>query len=1296
VSAEVGSGSADSRTNARTHSRTGVLQFLGRTDHQVKIRGFRIELGEIEARLLEHPGVREGVVLALDDGSGGKRLVAYVVGDEAAGADVLRTHLGERLPAHMVPAAYVRLEAWPLTSNGKLDRKALPAPEGGAYAARAYEAPVGETEQALAEIWSEVLGIDRVGRRDDFFELGGHSLLAVQVISRVRQALAVEAELGQVFTRPVLQDFARGLETAARAELPPIEPAPRGDRLPLSFAQQRLWFLEQLGDLGSTYHVPRRLRLRGSLDRAALARALDTIVARHEALRTVFTEADGVPEQRIAPADIGFHLVEHDLGGRADADAELGRLMADEAGAPFDLERGPLIRGRLIRLADDDHVLVLTMHHIVSDGWSMGVLFDEISALYAAHREGRDARLAALPVQYADYAAWQRRWVEGDVLREQAEYWTRTLAAAPELLALPTDHPRPAETDHAGGLLGVELDAELTAGLRGLSRRHGTTLFMTVLAGWAAVLSRLSGQADVVIGTPTAGRGRREIEGLIGFFVNTLALRMDLSDSPTVAQLLERVKETALQGQHHQDIPFEQVVERVDPARSLSHTPLFQVMFTWQEAARGAGLSLPGLDVGGVGAGPPRVQAKFDLSLSLREAGDRLTGGVTYATALFRRETVERFTGYLRRVLEQMVADDTRPVERLAILPEAERAQVLKGWNRTEAPYPAASCLHQLFEEQVERTPDATAVVFEGESVSYAELNRRANRLAHHLRGLGVGPDVPVGLCVERGHEMMAGLLAVLKAGGAYVALDPGYPRDRVAYMLADSAPAAVLTLQRLRDRLRGTAVPVLELDGAAAAWAHQPATNLGRGDLTPDHLAYVIYTSGSTGRPKGVGVPHRAVVNTLTWMEALSGLGAGDSVLHKTPYSFDASLRELIPALLVGGRLVLARPDGHRDPEYLLETIRRERITALHGVPSLLQALLDEGMEGCTSLRFVMCGGEALSADVARRFAAQAPWARLYNVYGPTEAAVDVTAWPCRGADEAGHTVPIGAPMANVRICILDRAGEPVPVGVAGELHIGGVQLARGYLGRPELTAERFVADPFSGRAGARLYRTGDLARWRPDGSIEYAGRMDHQVKVRGFRIELGEIEAGLAGHAQVREAAVLALDDGSGGKRLVAYYAGEALAVDALRAHLSERLPEYMVPAAYVRLDRLPLSPNGKLDRKALPAPDDDAYAVRAYEPPVGHTEQALAGIWSEVLRIERVGRHDDFFELGGHSLLAVQVISRVRQVLDVDLALRSVFESPTLSQLSQQVLLAQLADFDPTRIAHLAELVRASAGD
>ncbi|HEX8319616.1 amino acid adenylation domain-containing protein, partial [Longimicrobium sp.] len=743
----------------------GTIEFMGRADSQVKVRGFRIELGEVEARLAEHAAVHEAVVVARarDGEMGDPRLVAYYTGSPA-GAAVLRAHLAERLPEYMVPAAFVHMNALPVNPNGKLDRKALPEPEFGPDD-ETYVAPRTPVEEVLAGIWAEVLGVERLGVEDGFFELGGHSLLATRVVSQVREAFGVEMPLRALFEGPTVAEMAARVEEmrgAGLPVLPPVVPVERTRALPLSFTQQRLWFLEQLGSPGSVYHLHKSLRLRGALDVDALARALDEVVARHEALRTTFAQVDAAPVQRIAPAAAsGFHLVEHDLGGRADAEAELDRLIAGEARAPFDLERGPLVRGRLVRLAADDHVLVLAMHHLVTDGWSFGVLFDELSSLYAAHRSGREAHLPELPVQYADYAVWQRRWMEGDVLREQADYWTRTLAGAPELLELPTDRPRPAQVDHAGAVLGVELDEALTAGLNALARRHGTTLYMTLVAGWAVVLSRLSGQDDVVIGTPTAGRGRRETEGLIGCFVNTLALRLELSGAPTVAELLGRVKERALAGQHHQDIPFEQVVELVDPVRSVSHHPLFQVVIAWQNMARGEGntLRLPGVEAG-VAVESAHVDAKTDLWLGLWEANERIQGSVKYATALFDRATVERHLAHLRRVLEAFVADDLQAVHVLPLLPAAERRLVLEEWNRTGAEYAVSSCIHELFEAQVERAPGATAVIFGNERLSYAELNARANRLAHDLRSRGVGPEVRVALCLERGPEMVAAVLA--------------------------------------------------------------------------------------------------------------------------------------------------------------------------------------------------------------------------------------------------------------------------------------------------------------------------------------------------------------------------------------------------------------------------------------------------------------------------------------------------------------------------------------------------------
>ncbi len=1260
----------------------GTIEFLGRNDDQVKIRGFRVELGEIEARAGEHPQVREAVVVAREDAPGDRRLVAYYVG--AAEVEALRAHLAERLPDYMVPAAYVRMEAFPLTPSGKLDRKALPAPEGGAFVTRAFEAPEGETEQALAAIWAEVIGVERVGRWDHFFELGGHSLLAVRVVSRVRQALGLEVAMGDIFVRPVLADFARGLREAGSGELPAIEPAGREGPLPLSFAQQRLWFLEELGTAGRAYHIPKSLRLRGGLHRGALIRALDRIVARHEALRTTFHMVDGDPVQRIAE-ESGFRLLDHDLCDHPQREAELRRLLAEESSAPFDLQRGPLIRGRLIRLAADDHVLLVTMHHIVSDGWSMDVVVNEMGTLYSAFSRGEPDPLPPLAVQYADYAVWQRRWVDGEVLGSQSEYWKRTLGGAPELLSLPADRPRPARQDHTGGFAAVELDEELTAGLKALGKRHGTTLFMTLMAGWAAVLGRLAGQDDVVIGTPAANRGRREVEGLVGFFVNTLALRMELGGAPTVAELLGRVKTRALEAQDHQDIPFEQVVELVQPVRSMAHSPLFQVLFSWH-GPRGT-LELPGLRLEPVGAATQHM-AKIDLALTLHEDAGRIVGGVTYAAALFDEATVQRYLGYLRALLAGMVAGEHRPVDLLPLLPADERRRVVETFNATDAPFAAGACIHELFQAQAERTPDASAVTYEGRTLTYAELNARANQLAHYLRERGVGPDARVAVCVERGLEMVVGLLAVLKAGGAYVPLDPSYPRERLRYMLDDSAPVAVLTQAPLAGLFEGADVPVIGND--PAQWAGRPETNPARAGLTPEHLAYVIYTSGSTGKPKGVMNTHAAVANMLAWAQETWGLEAGESVLQRMSFSFDVSVRELFWPLAVGARMVVARADRNNDPDYLAATIRGERIGTLHLVPSLLQILLDHPEMAGAPLKRVMCGGEALPPALARRFRERLPEATLFQMYGPTETTVAVTVSPCPG-NPGRERLPLGRPVANTRIYVLDRAGEPVPVGVGGEMYVGGAQVARGYLDRPALTAERFVADPFSGDPGARMYRTGDLGRWLPDGTIEFLGRNDEQVKVRGFRIELGEIEGALSSHSAVRDAVMMVREDAPGDRRLVAYYVPAAqVEAEVLRAHLAARLPEHMVPAAYVRMDTFPLTPNGKVDRKALPAPDGAAFATRGYEAPVGETEELLAGIWAELLGVERVGRNDHFFELGGHSLLATRLVLRVRQELEVELALREVFEMPVLERMAEHLLLAQLAQFDPEELARLSEMM------
>jgi amino acid adenylation domain-containing protein len=1259
----------------------GNLEFLGRNDEQVKIRGFRIEPGEIEACLTAHPQVRDAVVLATGEGSA-KRLVAYVQAEaDEQLASTLRAQVAARLPEYMVPSAFVRLDSWPLTPNGKLDRRALPAPDDAALAHQAYEAPQGELETTLAAIWAELLGVKQVGRHDSFFALGGHSLLAVRLMNRVR-GLGADVPLATLFAAPTLVAFAAALEAHLQQgtdALPEITPVSREGSLPLSFAQQRLWFLAQLEGGSESYHIPLALHVRGPLDRAAWQQALDALFARHEALRSTFVSVEGQPQVRLLPADTGVPLRWHDLRGVSDADAHLSRLIADEARAPFDLMRGPLMRACVVQLADNNYQCVLTQHHIVSDGWSIGVLVRELSALYAASVGAQADPLPPLVVQYPDYAAWQRQWLTGERLQAQSDYWRATLADAPVLLALPTDRPRPAQQSFAGAHVPVRIDAATTQALKRLSAEHGTTLFMTVLAAWSAVLARLSGQDDLVIGTPSANRGHAAIEPLIGFFVNTLALRVDLSGEPNTSELLRRVQRTTLNAQAHQDLPFEQVVEIVQPPRQLNHTPLFQVMLAWQSNETGQ-WRLPGLDVT-----PGELDydmVRFDLEMHLYEVGEEIVGALCYASALFDPATIERHVGYLKTMLQAMVACPGQPVATLQILGADECQLLLQAWNATTAPYPAHQCVHQVFEAQVERSPEATALVYEAQTLSYAQLNARANCLAHRLIELGVKPDARVAICVERSPAMVVGLLAIMKAGGACVPLDPAYPCERLAHILNDAAPTIVLADATGKATLGEAALAcrtVLELDVPL----DQAAPNPRVAELTPRHLAYVIYTSGSTGTPKGVMIEHVQIARlfevtkphgTLNEDQALVdrqrgyGLTPDDRVLQKAPFNFDVSIWELFWTLLNGATLVVAAPDAHKEPVALIDLIARQRITTVHFVPSMLSIFLDtEGAQRCTCVKHLICGGEALSGATVQRCQTLLPDAQVHNLYGPAENPIGTTFWTCPVAC-AEDNIPIGRPIANTRIYLLDAHGQPVPRGAVGELYIGGAGVARGYLNRPELTAERFVRDPFSEDADARLYKTGDLARYLPDGNLEFVGRNDEQVKIRGFRIEPGEIEACLTAHPQVRNAVVVATGEGLA-KRLVAYVQAEAdeQLASTLRAQVAASLPEYMVPSAFVWLDAFPLTPNGKLDRRALPAPDDAALAHQAYEAPQGELETTLAAIWAELLGVERVGRHDSFFALGGHSLLAMRLINRVRTALGVDLAIRTLFEVPTLAGLA-----------------------------
>ncbi|HEY6923350.1 MAG TPA: amino acid adenylation domain-containing protein, partial [Steroidobacteraceae bacterium] len=1253
----------------------GNIVFLGRNDFQVKIRGLRIELGEIEAQLLACRGVREAVVVAREDTPGDKRLVAYLVpqGDTDLSAGELRTQLAAALPDYMVPAAYVVLPSLPLTPNGKHDRQALRPPEADAYHKRAYEVPTGEVEIAIAGIWQELLHLERIGRHDHFFELGGHSLLAVQLVSRLRQVSGVDVALRDVFASPTLCALAQHVSVATRLALPPIQPADRTQELPLSLAQQRLWFLAQLDPAASVaYHIPAIIHLRGRLDSSVLQRTLDRIIARHEILRTTFVNTvRGEPVQRIAAADIGFALSRLDLRHMPESErgVTIAGLSEDEFRRPFDLSSGPLIRGLLLQLTADHHILLFCQHHLISDGWSIGILVREITALYAAFMAEHPDPLPPLGIQYADYALWQRQWLHDEALQGQAEFWRQHLTGAPALLELPTDHPRPTTQSFAGASIPLTLPPELTAALRAASRRQGATLYMTLLTGWSILLARISGQNDLVIGTPIANRQRLESEPLIGFFVNTLALRIRLEGNPTVTQLLDQVKTATLAAYAHQDVPFEQVVEALQPPRTLSCNPVFQTRFSWNDTVEAGELGLQGLtlDIEPVA----QTTTALDLSLVLSDAGETITGVLEYATALFESDTIERLAGYFQTLLTAMAASHEQSVGALPLLSPRQRQQLVVDWNATATPALSERLAHQDFEAHAAVQPHATALVYQDRSLTYGELNAKANQLAHHLLALGIRSNDRVALCVRRSFDMVAGLLAILKAGGAYVPLDPVLPEERLAFMLADSAPVVLLTHGALLDRLPVTSLPpvvVLDDSSTQAAVASLPSDNIDPPTLglTPAHLAYVIYTSGSTGKPKGVMNIHRGLANVAKAQIELFEVQPRSRVLQLVSFGFDVCISEVTMALCSGASLYLAPSEDLHPGEPLLGVLHRYGITHVSMPVAMLASLPTEATLG--TIEVLLAGGEALPAILARQWAGRY---RLFNCYGPTETTVCASAYRCR-PDEA-DLVPIGRPLANTTMYLLDEYGQPVPIGVTGELHIGGVQVARGYLNRPDLTQERFLPDPFSATPGTRVYKTGDLGRYLPDGNIVFLGRTDFQVKIRGFRIELGEIEAQLLACRGVGEAVVIAREDSAADKRLVAYVVPNddtELSVGELRAQLAARLPEYMVPAAYVVLPSLPVTPNGKVDRSVLPDPEADAYLRRAYEAPFGDTEIAIAGIWRELLHIQQIGRHDHFFELGGHSLLAVQLISRLRQELGADVALRELFAAPTLAGFAKRV--------------------------
>ncbi|HEU4324284.1 MAG TPA: amino acid adenylation domain-containing protein, partial [Roseiflexaceae bacterium] len=1334
----------------------GRIEFLGRLDHQVKVRGFRIELGEIETALRAHPDVREAVVLAREDRPGEKRLVAYIVlnqgperestkdtkGTNGAGQEQpvaqsqdrstddaelttqnskLKTHLRARLPDYMVPSAFVSLRAFPLTPNGKIDRRALPAPEAEAAPAQSDQLPRGELERTMLAIWAEVLQRERVGVRDNFFDQGGHSLLATRLMVRLQRAFGVDLPMRVLFEAPTPAGLAERVRAAQGREAPPPpEPAPADAAPVLSFAQERLWFLSQLEPDSTAYHTPLVLRLVGRLDRAALERALAQIVRRHAALRTGIALRNGQPAP--TPIDATLPLALDDLSAQDGParDAAVQRLLLAELGRPFDLERGPVVRARLLRLAADEHILLLVFHHIVCDGWSLALIQGELAAGYSG------APLPELPIQYSDFARWQRQWLDEARQEQLLAYWRARLAGLPRL-ELPTDRPRPAVRSTQGALHLLRLPAKLLAALDRLCRAEGATRFQVLLAAFQVLLARGSGQRDFAVGTPIAGRTTAAVEELVGFFVNMLVLRADLDGSACFRDLLRRVRATTLDAYAHQDLPFERLVEVLEPDRDLSRTPLVQVVLAFQNTPA-ATPHLPDLAIAPVAL--EHVTAKFDLTVIAQEQGDGLELAFEYATDLFDADTVARIGARLLTLLDAALDRPDQALDLLPLLPEAERREVLAWGTPAETP-PCEETIHARFARQAAARPQDAALIDGAERLTYADLDRRANRLAHLLRARGVGPDIGVGVAVRRAADLLIALLGILKAGGVCVPLDRDYPPERIAYMLDNAGIGLVLTDTDSAGQFTAVGhrtAAIIDLWVERALIDAQPETTPPE-ICAPEHLAYVLYTSGSTGRPKGVQITHRAVTRLVLDTNYID-IRPDDRIAQVANISFDAAIFEIWSALLHGACLVSFARDVALSPKDFAHGLREAGVTILFLTTALFNQQVREAPDSFAGLRYAVFGGEAADPRRVRELLLSSPPARLLNAYGPTESTTFATWHLLREVAEDAASVPIGVPVSKTTLYVLDRHMQLVPPGVPGELYIGGDGLARGYGGRPDLTAERFVPNPFGAggwgteprtenqepdpnaaelktqnsklttQQASRLYKTGDLVRWTRDGVIEFVARIDAQVKIRGFRIEPGEIEALLASHPDVREALVLVREDG-GDKRLVAYVVpvgqpeqestkdtkgtngsgqekpvaqGQHLGADGaglktqhatLRTFLQERLPPYMVPAAFVVLERFPLTPNGKVDRAVLPPPgDEDLARTDSFVAPRSALEEVLAGVWADLLGLARVGVEESFFALGGHSLLVTQLAAQLRTLFRVDLPLRAVFEATTVA--------------------------------
>ncbi|MBO1053246.1 MAG: amino acid adenylation domain-containing protein [Dolichospermum sp. DET73] len=1252
------------------------LEILGRIDFQVNIRGMRVELEEIEAVIKLHPSIREAVVSAREDVSGGQRLVAYiVVNNQDFNSGELRNFLASKLPDYMIPHTLMVMEKLPVLPNGKLDRKSLPEPDLSAIQSE-FIPPQTPTQEIIAKIWAEVLGIERIGIHDNFLELGGHSLLASLVISRLREALSLELSIASLFAAPTIATFSEQIGSSAQNLLPTLEPVSRNSELPLSLTQQRFWFLDQMEGANPAYNIVRVLNLQGSLNFTGLEGAIATIINRHETLRTSFGIADGKPIQVIADK-LAFTLPIIDLQELAEDQktTEAQRLTTNEYLRPFALNESSLLRVTLMQLGAESHQLLVIMHHIISDAWSVGNFLQELSVIYSALTAGLPSPLPKLSIQYADYAYWQRQWLENQPA--QLDYWKQQLADIPAVIELPTDRSRTAIQTFRGDLQKFQFDSQLTHKLKNLSQKSGSSLFMTLLTAFVILLSRYSGQEDIIIGSPISNRNRVALEPLIGFFVNTLVLRTRLQENPTFEELLQQVRQMALDAYTHQDVPFDQLVETLQPQRHLSHSPLFQVMFVLQNSPSSK-LELRDLQVTQIELQRATAGANFDLTLSMQEKdselGTELIGAFEYNANLFNADTIARMVESFHTLIEAVVANPQERIRTLPLLTASQEHQLLVEWNNTVTDYPQKS-IHQLFEEQVEKTPDAVALVFEDQQLTYKQLNSQANKLAHYLQFLGVEPEILVGVYLERSLEMIVGYLGILKAGGAYVPLDPNYPPERLNYMVADSQMSIILThsslLPHLSLTLEQSQTKIICWDKdfeieIASQSCDNPINN-----FTPENLAYVIYTSGSTGRPKGVLIQHSGLLNLVFWHLNNFQVKSSDRTTQLAGTAFDAAVWELWPYLVVGASIYLIKSEFLLSPEILQEKLTSHHITISFIPTPLAEQLCLLSWSENTTLRTMLTGGDRLNSYPSNKL----PF-KFFNNYGPTENTVVTTSGQILSEESDGKFPPIGRPITNTQVYILDRYLQLLPIGVYGEIYIGGLSLARGYLNRPDLTSERFIANPFV--ANERLYKTGDLGRYLPDGNIEFLARIDHQVKIRGFRIELGEIEAVLTQHPQVQQVVVIVREDHPGNKYLTAYIVSETetLTSSELRQFLKGNLPEYMIPAAFVMLKALPLTPNGKVDRRILPKPETTNLELETtFVAPGTALEAKLAEIWCTVLHREQVGIYDNFFELGGHSLLITSVISRIREHFSIVLPLRSLFTAPTIAELSQVIIAHQL---------------------